>query len=179
MFLSFSIYWHLQEQWKSSTPGSKRRPSEMDEEEGGHSEKRRRKGGKKRKKDKYSRSRYEMEEAEAEQMDDQEAPENEDANTNYRESTGQMNELDDDENAQNPLEAAFGIEDSDVEDEVVKTFSSHVSEFLSIRSTDILAKNPSKLMSMFMSLPAGCNIFYLYVLGCTCRSTEAGMVRIR
>lgn len=102
----------------------------MDEEEGGHSEKRRRKGGKKRKKDKYSRSRYETEEGEAEQMDDQEAPENEDANTNYRESTSQMNELDDEENAQNPLEAAFGIEDSDVEDEVVKTFSSHVSQFL-------------------------------------------------
>lgn len=107
----------IKEQWKSSTSGSKRRPSEMDEEEGGHSEKRRRKGGKKRKKDKYSRSRYETDEAEAEQMDDQEAPENEDANTNYRESTGQMNELDDEENAQNPLEAAFGIEDSDVEDE--------------------------------------------------------------
>lgn len=90
----------------------------MDDEEGGHSEKRRRKGGKKRKKDKYSRSRYETEEAEAEQMDYQEAPEDEDANTHYRGSTSRMNEQDDEENVQNPLEAAFGIEDSDVEDEV-------------------------------------------------------------
>ncbi|PRQ46953.1 putative 43kDa postsynaptic protein [Rosa chinensis] len=108
----------IKEQWKSSTSGSKRRPSDMDDEDGGHSEKRRRKGGKKRKKDKYSRSRYETEEAEAEQMDYQEAPEIEDANTNYQESPGHMNEQDDEENAQNPLEAAFGIEDSDVEDEV-------------------------------------------------------------
>lgn len=128
VFLSFSIFWHVQEQWKSSTSGSKRRPSDMDDEDGGHSEKRRRKGGKKRKKDKYSRSRYETEEAEAEQMDYQEAPEIEDANTNYQESPGHMNEQDDEENAQNPLEAAFGIEDSDVEDEV-KAFYSPLFEF--------------------------------------------------
>ncbi|XP_050382212.1 protein CTR9 homolog [Argentina anserina] len=107
----------VKEQWKSGTSGSKRRPSDMDDEEGGHSEKRRRKGGKKRKKDKYSRTRYETEEAEAEQLDYQEAPEDEDGNTHYRESAGHMNEQDDEENAQNPLEAAFGIEDSDVEDE--------------------------------------------------------------
>ncbi|KAL6224249.1 hypothetical protein ACLB2K_003104 [Fragaria x ananassa] len=106
----------IKEQWKSSTSGSKRRPSDIIDEEGGHSEKRRRKGGKKRRKDKHSRSRYETEEAEAEQMDYQEAPENEDADTHYRESTGHMNEQDDEENAQNPLEAV-GLEDSDIEDE--------------------------------------------------------------
>ncbi|XP_004288975.1 PREDICTED: RNA polymerase-associated protein CTR9 homolog [Fragaria vesca subsp. vesca] len=105
----------IKEQWKSSTSGSKRRPSDIIDDEGGHSEKRRRKGGKKRRKDKHSRSRYETEEAEAEQMDYQEAPENEDADTHYRES-GHMNEQDDEENAQNPLEAV-GLEDSDVEDE--------------------------------------------------------------
>lgn len=112
----------LQEQWKSSTSGSKRRPSDIIDDEGGHSEKRRRKGGKKRRKDKHSRSRYETEEAEAEQMDYQEAPENEDADTHYRESTGHMNEQDDEENAQNPLEAV-GLEDSDIEDEVKELIS--------------------------------------------------------
>ncbi|KAH0970786.1 hypothetical protein GBA52_022942 [Prunus armeniaca] len=107
----------IKEQWKSSTPGSKRRErSEMDDEEGGNSEKRRRKGGKRRKKDKFSRSRYDTLEAEADMMEDQEELEDEDANTNYREPTGQMNEQDDEENVQDPL-AAAGLEDSDAEDE--------------------------------------------------------------
>ncbi|KAM1173948.1 hypothetical protein TB2_026133 [Malus domestica] len=107
----------VKEQWKSSTPGSKRRErSEMDDEEGGHSEKRRRKGGKRRKKDKHSRSRYETEGAEAEMMDDQEEPEYEDANMNYREPMGQMNEQDEEENVQDHL-AAAGLEDSDADEE--------------------------------------------------------------
>lgn len=92
----------------------------MDDEEGGHSEKRRRKGGKRRKKDKHSRSRYETEGAEAEMMDDQEEPEYEDANMNYREPMGQMNEQDEEENVQDPL-AAAGLEDSDAEEEVVNS----------------------------------------------------------
>lgn len=126
MFLIAPNFLHLQEQWKSSTPGSKRRErSEMDDEEGGNSEKRRRKGGKRRKKDKYSRSRYDTLEAEADMMEDQEELEDEDANTTYREPTGQMNEQDDEENVQDPL-AAAGLEDSDAEDEVVNFIHSHV-----------------------------------------------------
>ncbi|XVE97907.1 hypothetical protein REPUB_Repub03eG0059200 [Reevesia pubescens] len=110
----------VQEQWKSSTPASKRRDrSEVDDVEGGHSEKRRRKGGKRRKKDK-NKSRYERDDEEPDMMDDREELEDEDANMNYRESTTQMNDQDDDngENAQDLL-AAAGLEDSDVEDEAV------------------------------------------------------------
>ncbi|TQE04734.1 hypothetical protein C1H46_009587 [Malus baccata] len=87
---------------------------------GRHSEKRRRKGGKRRKKDKHSTSRYEMEGAEAEMMDDQEEPEDEDANMNYGEPTGQMNEQDDEENVQDPL-AAAGLEDSDADEEAAQS----------------------------------------------------------
>lgn len=108
-----------QEQWKSSTPGSKRRErSDLDDEEGGNSERRRRKGGKRRKKDKSSKSRYETEEAEADMMDDQEYPEDEDANLNYREPTSQNDQDEAEENVPDPL-AAAGLEDSDAEDEEV------------------------------------------------------------
>lgn len=110
----------VQEQWKSSTPASKRRErSEIDDEEGGHSEKRRRKGGKRRKKDK-NKSRYERDDEEPDMIDDREELEDEDANTNYRESRTQTNDRADDngENAQDLL-AAAGLEDSDVEDEAV------------------------------------------------------------
>ncbi|GMY36535.1 protein CTR9 homolog [Fagus crenata] len=107
----------IKEQWKSSTPASKRRErTEMDDEEGGNSEKRRRKGGKRRKKDKSSKSRYETLEAEADMMDDQEDLEDEDANLNYREP-GQNDQDDAEENAHAPL-AAAGLEDSDAEDDV-------------------------------------------------------------
>ncbi|XP_022754797.1 protein CTR9 homolog isoform X1 [Durio zibethinus] len=111
----------VQEQWKSSIPASKRRErSEIDDEEGGHSEKRRRKGGKRRKKDK-KKTRYDRDDEEPDMMDDREELEDEDANMNYRESTTQMNDQDDEntgENAQDLL-AAAGLEDSDVEDEPV------------------------------------------------------------
>lgn len=119
--LSFPHLYYLQEQWRSSTPGSKRRErSENDDDEVGHSEKRRRKGGKRRKKDKSSRSHYETEYAEADMMDYREEPEDEDASMNYREPIGQMNDQDDDveENANDRL-AAAGLEDSDVDDEMV------------------------------------------------------------
>ncbi|KAJ9168031.1 hypothetical protein P3X46_019607 [Hevea brasiliensis] len=109
----------VKEQWKSSTPASKRRDrSEIDDDEGGHSEKRRRKGGKKRRKDKSSKSHYEMEENEADMMDDHEELEDEDANINYREHRSQGNDYDEnaEENAQELL-AAAGLEDSDAEDE--------------------------------------------------------------
>ncbi|KAF2304094.1 hypothetical protein GH714_027132 [Hevea brasiliensis] len=109
----------VKEQWKSSTPASKRRDrSEIDDDEGGHSEKRRRKGGKKRRKDKSSKSHYEMEENEADMMDDHEELEDEDANVNYREHRSQGNDYDEntEENAQELL-AAAGLEDSDAEDE--------------------------------------------------------------
>ncbi|XP_030448357.1 protein CTR9 homolog isoform X1 [Syzygium oleosum] len=107
----------VKEQWKSSTPASKRRErSDADDEEGGHSEKRRRKGGKRRRKERSSKSQYEMEEAEAE-IDDQEY---EDASLNYGEPVDQMHDQDDEaeENAQDVL-AAAGLEDSDAEDEAV------------------------------------------------------------
>ncbi|XP_015889352.2 protein CTR9 homolog [Ziziphus jujuba] len=106
----------IKEQWKSSTPGSKRRErSDIDDEEGRNSEKRRKKGGKRRKKDRNSKARYETEEDEAEMMDDREEMEE-----NYEEPRDEVNGQDDDgeENAKDPL-AAAGLEDSDAEDEVV------------------------------------------------------------
>ncbi|XP_065849180.1 protein CTR9 homolog [Euphorbia lathyris] len=108
----------VKEQWKSSTPGSKRKDrSEIEDEDGGHSEKRRRKGGKKRKKDKSSKSHYEMEEGETNLMYDHEEVEDEDANENYGER--RMDHDDNvEEDAQNLL-AAAGLEDSDAEDEPV------------------------------------------------------------
>lgn len=53
-------------------------------------------------------------------MDYREEPEDEDARMNYREPIGQMNDQDDDveENANDRL-AAAGLEDSDVDDEMV------------------------------------------------------------
>ncbi|KAF5946607.1 hypothetical protein HYC85_016835 [Camellia sinensis] len=110
----------IKEQWKSSTPASKRKDrSQYEDEEGGHSEKRRKKGGKRRKRDKGSKSRYETDEAEADIVDDQEEMEDEDANINYREPSNQMNNQEDEgeENAQDLL-AAAGLEDSDAEDDM-------------------------------------------------------------
>ena len=110
-----------QEQWKSTTPASKRKDrSQFDDAEGGQSEKRRKKGQKRRKRDKGSKSRYETDEAEADIMDDQEEMEDEDANMNYREPSNQMNDQEDEgeENAQDLL-AAAGLEDSDAEDDTV------------------------------------------------------------
>ena len=74
-----------------------------------------------------------MEGAEAEMMDDQEEPEDEDANMNYREPTGQMNEQDDEENVQDPL-AAAGLEDSDADKEVVNYLYKSKDTNLSILS---------------------------------------------
>ena len=51
-------------------------------------------------------------------MDDQEDVEDEDANLNYREPTGQNDQDDAEENAHAPL-AAAGLEDSDAEDDMV------------------------------------------------------------
>ncbi|GFS43822.1 binding protein [Actinidia rufa] len=109
----------MKEQWKSTTPASKRKDrSQFDDAEGGQSEKRRKKGQKRRKRDKGSKSRYETDEAEADIMDDQEDMEDEDANMNYREPSNQMNDQEDEgeENAQDLL-AAAGLEDSDAEDD--------------------------------------------------------------
>ncbi|XVF01097.1 hypothetical protein REPUB_Repub04eG0058700 [Reevesia pubescens] len=97
-----------EEQWKSSTPASKQRErSEVDDVEGGHSGKRRIKCGKRRNKDK-NKSRYERDDEEPDMMDDQEELKDEDANMNYRESTTQMNDQDDDneKNAQDLFAAA-------------------------------------------------------------------------
>ena len=111
----------MQEQWKSSTSASKRRDrADIDDGEGGHGEKRRRKGGKRRKKEKSSRSRYEMEDPDM--MDDHDEPEDDDANVNFREPGYQMNDQEDnaEENAQDVL-AAAGLEDSDADDDAVRT----------------------------------------------------------
>lgn len=50
--------------------------------------------------------------------DDQEYPEDEDANSNYREPTSQNDQDEAEENVLDPL-AAAGLEDSDAEDEEV------------------------------------------------------------
>ncbi|KAK4713736.1 hypothetical protein R3W88_019643 [Solanum pinnatisectum] len=108
----------IKEQWKSSTPASKRKDRPQNEDdEGGHGERRRKKGGKRRKRDK--KSHYESEEAEAE-MDDQEEVDDVDHNRNYEESYDQTNDHDD-QAEQNPqdLLAAAGLEDSDAEDDTV------------------------------------------------------------
>ncbi|XP_059634757.1 protein CTR9 homolog [Cornus florida] len=109
----------IKEQWKSSTPASKRKDrSQIEDEEGRHGEKRRRKGGKKKKRDKSSKSRYETEEAEADIMDDQDELEDDDSNMNYGKHSNQTNDQDDgEENAQDLL-AAAGLEDSDAEDDM-------------------------------------------------------------
>ncbi|XP_004243718.1 protein CTR9 homolog isoform X2 [Solanum lycopersicum] len=108
----------IKEQWKSSTPASKRKDRPQNEDdEGGHGERRRKKGGKRRKRDK--KSHYEYEEAEAE-MDDQEEMDDVDRNRNYEESYDQTNDHDDQaENNPQDLLAAAGLEDSDAEDDTV------------------------------------------------------------
>ncbi|KAH0657340.1 protein CTR9 homolog [Solanum tuberosum] len=108
----------IKEQWKSSTPASKRKDRPQNEDdEGGHGERRRKKGGKRRKRDK--KSHYESEEAEAE-MDDQEEVDDVDRNRNYEESYDQTNDHDDQaENNPQDLLAAAGLEDSDAEDDTV------------------------------------------------------------
>ncbi|GKV24763.1 hypothetical protein SLEP1_g34332 [Rubroshorea leprosula] len=127
----------VQEQWRSNAPSKRRERSEMDEEDGGHSEKRRRKGGKRRKKDKNSRSRYDREEEENDMGDYQEELEDEDADTNYRESMSQLNDQDDDAggNAQDIL-AAAGLEDSDAEDEPAPTSAARRRQALSESDDD-------------------------------------------
>lgn len=113
----------IKEQWKSSTPASKRKDRPQNEDdEGGHGERRRKKGGKRRKRDK--KSHYESEEAEAE-MDDQEEVDDVDRNRNYEESYDQTNDHDDQaENNPQDLLAAAGLEDSDAEDDTVAPSSS-------------------------------------------------------
>ncbi|PIA27250.1 hypothetical protein AQUCO_08200042v1 [Aquilegia coerulea] len=102
----------VKEQWKNSTPASKRKDrSHGEDEEGGHSENRRRKGGKRRKREK--KVQYEIDDAD----NYEEEFEADDANTinNHEEDTNQMN--DGDENTQDVL-AAAGLEDSDLEDDM-------------------------------------------------------------
>lgn len=112
----------IKEQWKSSTPASKRKDRPQNEDdEGAHGERRRKKGGKRRKRDK--KSHYESEEAEAE-MDDQEEVDDVDRNRNYEESYYQTNDQDDQaENNPQDLLAAAGLEDSDAEDDTVEPSS--------------------------------------------------------
>ncbi|XP_055824765.1 protein CTR9 homolog [Solanum dulcamara] len=108
----------IKEQWKSSTPSSKRKDRPQNEDdEGGHGERRRKKGGKRRKRDK--KSHYESEEAEAE-MDDQEEVDDVDRNRNHEVSYDQTDDHDDQaENNPQDLLAAAGLEDSDAEDDIV------------------------------------------------------------
>ncbi|MCD7447165.1 Protein CTR9, partial [Datura stramonium] len=108
----------IKEQWKSSTPASKRKDRPQNEDdEGAHGERRRKKGGKRRKRDKKSHN--ESEEAEAE-MDDQEEVDDVDRNRNYEESYYQTNDHDDQaKNNPQDLLAAAGLEDSDAEDDTV------------------------------------------------------------
>ncbi|XP_060191121.1 protein CTR9 homolog [Lycium barbarum] len=109
----------MKEQWKSSTPASKRKDRpQNDDDEGGHGERRRKKGGKRRKRDK--KSQYESEEAEAE-MDDQEEVDYVDRNRNYEEESDYQTNDHDDQAENNPqdLLAAAGLEDSDAEDDTV------------------------------------------------------------
>ncbi|XP_052181435.1 protein CTR9 homolog [Diospyros lotus] len=116
----------IKEQWKSSTPATKRKDrSQFEDEEGGHSEKRRKKGGKRRKKDKGSKSRYETDEVEADVMDDQEEMEDEDANMSYREPSNQINHQGDQGEEAQDLLAAAGLEDSDAEDDMVPPSNSN------------------------------------------------------
>ncbi|XP_009800504.1 protein CTR9 homolog [Nicotiana sylvestris] len=106
----------IKEQWKSSTPASKRKDRpQTEDDEGGHGEKRRKKGGKRRKRDK--KSHYESEEAEAE-MDDQEEMDDGDRHRNYEEPYYPTNDHDEqaEDNPQDLL-AAAGLEDSDAEDD--------------------------------------------------------------
>ncbi|KAJ8767463.1 hypothetical protein K2173_017507 [Erythroxylum novogranatense] len=112
----------VKEQWKTSASKRKDR-SEIDDDDVGHSERRRRKGGKRRKKDKNSKSRYEMEEGEADMMDDHEDQEDEDANMNYRDSGNQVDDHDDHGEDAQELLAAAGLEDSDAEDEAAEPSS--------------------------------------------------------
>ncbi|KAL6984578.1 Protein CTR9 [Sarracenia purpurea var. burkii] len=119
----------LKEQWKSTTPGSKRKDrSHFEDGVGGHNE-RRKKGQKRRKRDRGSKLRYETDEAEADIMDDHEEMEDEDANTNYREPFNQTNDLEDEgeENAQDLL-AAAGLEDSDAEDDMAAAPSNSIRQ---------------------------------------------------
>ena len=102
-----------QEQWKNSSniASNKRKERSHGEqdEEGGHGERRRRKGTKRRKKDKKTKAQYEEEEAD---MDDEPEEVDEDASMNDHEDAA--------EKAQDHLLAA-GLEDSDAEDDMVRT----------------------------------------------------------
>lgn len=116
----------LQEQWKSSGHGSKRKDRSQEEEDGGaHSEKKRRKGGKRRKKDKNSgKSRFETEEAETDMnmMDDhEEEMEYDDTHMNYNDQMIDHKETEHDhvEDTAQDLLAAAGLEDSDADDDMV------------------------------------------------------------
>ncbi|CAA7057905.1 unnamed protein product [Microthlaspi erraticum] len=109
----------IKEQWKSNTPGSKRKErAEDDDGEARPSERKRKKGGKRRKKDKSSRVRhYEDDEEETATMDDRNELEDEDANTNYNreEDENQDTEEPVDDDAHDLL-AAAGLEDPDADD---------------------------------------------------------------
>lgn len=124
----------IKEQWKSSTPGSKRKDRPQAEDEEGGGERRRRKGGKKRKRDK--KSRYETEEVG--EMDDQEEMEDEDANTNYREPYNNQSNDQDEEVEDNPqdLLAAAGLEDSDAEDDMAAPSSAANRRKQALSETD-------------------------------------------
>uniref|UniRef100_A0A1J3FE97 RNA polymerase-associated protein CTR9-like protein n=1 Tax=Noccaea caerulescens TaxID=107243 RepID=A0A1J3FE97_NOCCA len=112
----------IKEQWKSNTPGSKRKDrAEDDDGEGRPSERKRKKGGKRRKKDKGSRARhYEDDEEETAAMDDRNELEDEDANTNYNREEDENQETEEpvDDDAHDLL-AAAGLEDPDADDDEV------------------------------------------------------------
>lgn len=111
----------VKEQLKSSSQAAKRKDRpQSEDEEGDHGEKRKKKGGKRRRKDKSERSRYEVDETEADGVEYQE--EMDEPHSDYGEqanepTTGYDNGED---NAQDLL-AAAGLEDSDADDDVGAT----------------------------------------------------------
>lgn len=129
----------FQEQLKSSSQPSKRKErAQSEDEDGEHSEKKRRKGGKKKRKDKHEKSHYETEEVEADRGEFQE--DMDEQHNDYEEPTNQLNTVYDDEEedmAQDPR-AAAGLEDSDVEDEMVISLFHFVLFF----SIDVMMRQP-------------------------------------
>ena len=106
---------------RSSQASKRKDRPQSEDEEGDHSEKRKKKGGKKRRKDKSERSRYEVDETEADGVEYQE--ELDEPHSDYGEqanplTTGYDNVED---NAQDLL-AAAGLEDSDADDDTVIFF---------------------------------------------------------
>lgn len=111
----------VKEQLKSSSQAAKRKDRpQSEDEEGEHSEKRKKKGGKRRRKDKSERSRYEVDETEADGVEYQE--EMDEPHSDYGEQANPPTTgYDDGEDNAQDLLAAAGLEDSDADDDVGAT----------------------------------------------------------